>query len=174
MEDAAVDYEWRSDPELAALDATRPVSLTLQEYTRFHRDDLEFPSPWSVRLAIETLDGRHIGNCMYYDIDWDRKQAEFGIMVGDREHWGRGYGTDAVATLLRHIFVDTAIERVYLHTLVDNTRASRSFAKCGFSALGDVRRDDHDFVKMEIRREEWMQAHAAGVTSEEGDQLAEV
>lgn len=159
VEDAAADYSWRVDPELAGLDATRPINLTLREYTRFHRDDLEFPSPWSVRLAIDTLDGEHIGNCMYYDIDFDKKQAELGIMIGARAYWSRGYGTDAVRTLLRHIFTETSLERVYLHTLSHNFRAQRSFSKSGFQPVQRVRRDGMNFVKMELLKETWLQEH---------------
>lgn len=52
--DAEADYAWRTDPELARLDATTPVRMTLREYVRYFRDELEYPSPWSVRLAIDT------------------------------------------------------------------------------------------------------------------------
>jgi RimJ/RimL family protein N-acetyltransferase len=160
IEDAEQDYEWRTNPELAALDATVPLMITFREYLRYHRDDIEFPSPWSVRLAVDTLDGRHIGNCMYYDIDPERRQCEVGIMIGDRAYWGRGYGTDAVSTLLRHIFTETPIEHVYLHTLVGNTRAQKAFTKAGFSPAGQVRRDGYDFLKMEVWRDPWLAAHA--------------
>ena len=40
MDDAEADYSWRTDPELASLDATRPVTLSLKEYLRYHRDDV--------------------------------------------------------------------------------------------------------------------------------------
>lgn len=159
LEDAEADYAWRTDSELAKLDATAPLLISFPEYFRYHRDDLEFPSPWSVRLAIDTLEGRHIGNCMYYDIDAERKQAEMGIMIGDRAFWGRGYGTDAVKALLRHIFTATPIERVYLHTLAGNSRAQRAFARAGLKPAGDVRRDGFEFLKMEAHRDEWMPAH---------------
>ena len=138
MDDAEADYSWRIDPELARLDATRPVTLTFGEYMRYHRDDVSYPSPWSVRMAIDTLDGRHIGNCMYYDINNDQSQCELGIMIGNREYWGRGYGTDVVKSALSHIFTATTLKRVYLHTLVDNLRAQRSFAKAGFKAVREV------------------------------------
>jgi RimJ/RimL family protein N-acetyltransferase len=156
MDDAGNDYLWRTDPELAGLDATRPINLTLREYTRYHRDDLEFPSPWSVRLAIDSRDGRHIGNCMYYDIDYNKHHAELGIMIGDREYWGKGYGTDAVRTLLHHVFTGTTIERIYLHTLADNARAQRAFEKAGFRPVKKVRRDGYNFVFMEVRRADWL------------------
>ena len=157
MDDVPADYMWRIDPELADLDATRPINLSIREYGRYQQDELQFPSPWSVRLAIETLhDARHIGNCMYYDINFDKGHAELGIMIGERNFWGKGYGEDAVRTLLRHMFTDTPIELVYLHTLARNLRAQRCFIKSGFSLIGEVRRDGYHFVRMEVQRQDWL------------------
>lgn len=149
------DYSWRSDPELAELDATSPVRLSLEEYGRHYRDEIEYPSPWSVRYAIETREKKHIGNAMYYDIDRSKSQCELGIMIGDRDYWSRGFGTDAVLTMLRAIFEEAGLERVYLHTLEYNTRAQKSFRKAGFEDLEVVRRDRKDFLKMEALREPW-------------------
>jgi len=159
-EDAARDYSWRVDPELAALDATAPINLTFDEYVNLYRDDLSYPSPWSLRLAIDTVDGRHIGNCMYYDIDRARRQAELGIVIGDRSCWGKGYGTDAVLTVLDHVFTKTDLERVYLHTLTHNKRAQRAFEKAGFKPVGPVSRDGFDFILMEVHRDEWLAQRA--------------
>jgi RimJ/RimL family protein N-acetyltransferase len=154
--DVEADYAWRIDPELAALDATTPLRMTLREYVRYFRDELEYPSPWSVRFAIDTREGAHIGNCMYYDINDDARQAEVGIMIGDRRYWDRGYGADALETLLAHIFAGERLDRVYLHTLDYNVRAQRSFTRVGFREIGPVRRDGHSFVMMEVCRELWL------------------
>ena len=158
MDDAEADYSWRIDPELASLDATRPVTLTLTEYLRYHRDDVRYPSPWSVRMAIATLAGEHIGNCMYYDIDTEKSQCELGIMIGDRNYWGKGYGTDVVKTAITHIFQTTELNRVYLHTLINNYRAQKSFTKAGFSPIREKKRDGYEFVLMEIKRTKWKAA----------------
>ena len=160
MDDAETDYSWRIDPELASLDASRPVTLTFTEYSRYHRDDVRYPSPWSVRMAIDTLNGKHIGNCMYYDIDTEKSQCELGIMIGDRNYWSKGYGTDVVKTAITHIFQTTELNRVYLHTLINNYRAQKSFTKAGFSPIREKQRDGHEFVLMEIRRTEWEAAQA--------------
>lgn len=155
VEDVEADYRWRVDPELATLDATSPLRMTLHDYERYFRDELEYPSPWSVRLAIETRDGFHIGNVMYYDIDEHKRETELGIMIGDRRYWGQGYGQDAIDVLVRHIFTDTPIERIYLHTLAWNQRAQAAFEKCGFEPVRTVRRDGHEFILMEVWRETW-------------------
>jgi RimJ/RimL family protein N-acetyltransferase len=154
LQDAADDYAWRTDEEMARLDATRPISMSFDEFLKYSREELAYASPNSRRLAIDTLDGRHIGNCMYYDIDTKRGQAELGIMI-DREYWSQGYGTDTVDALLTHIFTTMSLQRVYLHTLDWNHRARRSFAKSGFSEMGNVRRGGLDFVLMEVNRSDW-------------------
>lgn len=164
------DYSWRSDPELAELDATSPIRLSLDEYGRHYRDEIDFPSPWSVRYAIETHDKTHIGNAMYYDIDRSKSQCELGIMIGNRDYWGRGYGTDAVLTMLRAIFEEAGLERVYLHTLNFNRRAQRSFTKAGFKDLETVRRDRRDFIKMEALREPWFLEFGGPPETEDADQ----
>jgi RimJ/RimL family protein N-acetyltransferase len=169
MDDAEADYSWRIDPELAGLDATRPVTLSFTEYLRYHRDDVAYPSPWSVRMAIDTSDGRHIGNCMYYDINSEKLQCELGIMIGDRDYWSQGYGTDVVKTALAHIFTTTELERVYLHTLSTNLRAQKSFTKSGFKPLRDVRRDGYEFILMEIWRKEWESANPVETRSQSAD-----
>jgi RimJ/RimL family protein N-acetyltransferase len=94
---------------------------------------------------------------MYYDIDLRRKRAELGIMIGDRQYWGKGYGTDAVKTLLFHVFTKTEIDFIYLHTLEWNQRARRAFEKAGLREVKKVRRGGLDFIEMEISRIDWEQ-----------------
>jgi RimJ/RimL family protein N-acetyltransferase len=98
---------------------------------------------------MEDVAGRHIGNVMYYNIDTIRREAEIGITIGEREYWSKGYGTDAVRTLLRHIFRVTGFRRVYLKTLDWNTRAQKAFEKAGFRVCGRSRRGGNSFVVME-------------------------
>ena len=162
IEDAENDYAWRADEYLARHDATRPLRMSYREFRRHSREELEYPSPWSRRFAIETLDGKHIGNCMYYDIDARRGEAELGIVIGDKDYLGKGYGTDAVDSLLDYIYNGTSMVKVYLHTLEWNHRARKAFAKSGFREVRAVRRSGLDFIRMEVLRAEWedMRRHA--------------
>ena len=154
LSDAPRDYAWRPDPELARLDAASPLRMSYADYLRIYEDELRFPTPWSRRLTIETIEGIQIGNCMYYDVDYVGRRTELGILIGDRDYWGRGYGTDAVTTLLDYIFDTTQMTRVYLHTLDWNVRAQKSFAKCGFVPVRRVRRSGKDFIFMEVGKEQ--------------------
>ena len=154
-EDAEQDYIWRSDPELARLDAAYPLSMSFDRYLKIFRDQLRYPTPGSHHFSTETLDGKFIGNCMYYDLDSVNKQAELGIVIGDRDYWSNSYGYDAVTTLLDYMFADKGLKRVYLHTLEWNKRAQRCFEKSGFVPVKTVRRMSQDFIFMEVLREDW-------------------
>ena len=148
--DAHNDFRWRTDADLARFDAARPFGATYHDYLALFRDELTYPSPYRRSLAIEDMGGRHIGNAMYYNIDTIRREAEIGITIGERDYWGKGYGTDAVKTLVRVIFRATDFRRIYLKTLDWNVRAQRSFEKAGFRVCGRSRRGGNAFVVMEF------------------------
>ena len=150
--DSENDYMWRRDPELIVLDAAPRLKLSRREYIAYSNEEIRNPSRRRRRFAIDSLDGTHIGNCMYYDIDEINKQAELGILIGDKDYWGKGYGEDAVNTLVLHIFNTSQIKRIYLKTLDWNTRAQRCFHKCGFVNCGEVSKDSNNFIVMEIYR----------------------
>ena len=75
LSDAAEDYSWRRDPELARLDAAPPSQLSFSIFLVSYAEELRHSSHRRRRFAIDTLDGKHIGNCMYYDIDEKKNQA---------------------------------------------------------------------------------------------------
>ena len=155
VEDIPDEYAWRVDEELSRLDATRPLTMSYDDFLKYSKEEMQFPNFRSKRLAVETIEGVHIGNVMYYDLNMRNSEAELGIMIGNKEYWGKGYGTDIVKTLLKHLFEDLKLERVYLHTLSWNYRAQSSFSKSGFREIRSVRRGGQDFLLMEVNRKDW-------------------
>ena len=155
LTDAQSDYTWQTDPELARLDAASLLTATFAQYLSDYASELNYPSPSRHQFAIETLEGKHIGNCVYYDINETKGEAELGIMIGNRDYWDKGYGADAVTTLVNYIFCQTNLNRLSLKTLDSNKRAQTCFKKCGFTPNGRLGKDGFRFVLMEIYREQW-------------------
>ena len=153
--DAGDDYAWQTDPELAQLDAALLLTISFKQYLREYTWELHFPSSSRCQFAVEAPDGKHIGNCAYYDVNEAKGEAELGIMIGNRNYWDEGYGADTVTTLLSYIFQQTNLNRVYLKTLDLNIRAQKCFQKCGFQPYGRMSRDGYSFVLMELRRSRW-------------------
>jgi len=155
ISDASNDYTWRRDEELTRLDAAQTLRMPFSSFLLDYSDEMGRESPRRRRFAIDTLDGRHIGNCMIYNIDTRRREAELGIMIGDRDYWDNGYGVDAVKTLVDYAFRTLKIDRIYLNTLEWNLRAQRCFQKCGFIPFKKQRRFSNTFIAMEILRGDW-------------------
>ena len=155
LSDARNDYQWQTNPELVRLDATPLLTISYPDYLLDYTTALQYQATIRHAFAIETLDGKHIGNCVYYNINEDKAEAELGIMLGDGDYWDKGYGADAVTTLVNHIFQETNLKRIYLKTLDWNQRAQKCFQKCSFKPHGHLHRDGYRFVLMELHRNQW-------------------
>jgi RimJ/RimL family protein N-acetyltransferase len=155
LSDARKDYQWQTTPELVRLDATPPLKISFSQYLLDYTSFLRHLNPIRRAFAIETFYGKHIGNCVYYNINEAKEEAELGIMIGDRDYWNKGYGTDVVNTLINHVFRETNLERIYLKTLDWNQRAQKCFQNCGFTPYDYLNRDGYNFVLMELRRNQW-------------------
>jgi len=160
LADAQDDYAWQTDPELARLDAVSLLTITFSQYLSDYAAELRYSSLTRHRFAIETLDGKYIGNCAYYDVNKIEGEAQLGVMIGNCDYWDKGYGADAVNTLLNHIFCHTNLKRIYLKTLDSNHRAQKCFTKCGFTPYGHLVKDGFSFVLMEIHRKQFEKRQA--------------
>ncbi|MBI4188538.1 MAG: GNAT family N-acetyltransferase, partial [Chloroflexi bacterium] len=114
LADARDDYTWEADHELAHLDAAPPIIMPFPQYLSDYADELNHFLKTSRQFAVDTIDGKHIGNCSYYNISESKGEAELGIMIGDRDYWDKGYGSDTVTTLVDYIFRQTKLSRIYL------------------------------------------------------------
>jgi RimJ/RimL family protein N-acetyltransferase len=95
----------------------------------------------AVNLAIETLEGRHIGSIALHNAQPEDRKAGVGLFIGDKEYWNRGYGTDAMRTILRFGFEEMNLQRIHLTVDAENARAIACYKKCGFIEEGRLRQD---------------------------------
>jgi RimJ/RimL family protein N-acetyltransferase len=102
-----------------------------------------------------------IGSCQLTDVDRLHRSASLQVRIGEVGERGHGYGTEAVALLLRHAFADLGLRRVQLQAFSSNAAALRCYAKVGFTQEGVLRQAAYidgepvDVVVMGILREEF-------------------
>ncbi len=119
------------------------------------------------RYAIVVLsDGELIGDIELDHITWRSGDAELRIRIGERNRWDRGYGTDAVNTLLTHAFLHMNLTRVYLRVFGAHHRAIRCYEKAGFRKEGRLmRRTDtgqpREILLMRILKQEFLRKQPA-------------
>ncbi|MGH9368492.1 MAG: GNAT family N-acetyltransferase, partial [Thermoanaerobaculia bacterium] len=105
-------HSWVNDREVTQYLMLRyPMSLA-EEQKYLTETSSQGSSFQDVRLAIETLDGTHIGMTGLHRARPEDRGAEFGIMIGDKSFWSNGYGTDAVQTLLCFAFDQMNLHKV--------------------------------------------------------------
>jgi RimJ/RimL family protein N-acetyltransferase len=112
-------------------------------------------------MAIETKDGVHIGSCGLHRASAETRDAEMGIMIGEKDYWSRGYGTDALRTLVRFGFEEMNLHRIWLRAFAFNDRGLAMYRKCGFVEEGRMREAHyqegayHDIVMTSVLRPAW-------------------
>jgi len=83
-----------------------------------------------------------IGNCGLHDLNSIDRKTVFGIFLGNKDYWGRGYGTEATCLLLDYAFNILNLHRVELDVFAYNKRGIRCYEKCGFR-YGGKKREAH-------------------------------
>ncbi len=160
--DAVEDFAWRRDPELQHFNAEPVYDGSFESFLVQFEMDLAFGHERRGLYSIESLEGRHVGNIMYYNGDLASGTAEFGVTIADESLRGAGLGREVVVAFLRYLWRSLPYRRIVLHTLAWNVRAQRAFAAAGFKPAGTVRRHGNEFVKMEALREHWLLSDMEG------------
>ncbi len=83
--------------------------------------------------------GRAIGRIEYEGFHIPDRSAELSILIGEKDAWSKGYGSEAMLLLLDWLFNDRGINRVWLEVYASNTRAQRAYEKVGFVREGTLR-----------------------------------
>ena len=116
--------------------------------------------PYSGRCFAIEVDDKPIGMVNYNEIDKDNQKVEIDIIIGERNNWNKGYGTDALKTLISYLFKKFKINRIWLAPYLSNPRAIRAYEKVGFRREGILRENSFingkfvdDVMLSVIRRE---------------------
>lgn len=165
--DAELFARWTRDSEFGRLlDSDAPMPRSVGKAKKDIQEWMEHEKPDAIEFLIRTLaDDRPIGSIGLDGIRWTHGDSFVGIGIGERDDWGKGYGTDAMRVILRYAFRELNLHRVSLDVFEYNPRAIRSYEKAGFVVEGRQRqvlnRDGRrwDMLYMGILREEWETKH---------------
>jgi RimJ/RimL family protein N-acetyltransferase len=162
---------WYSDPEVARLARYQDAPMRPDEIDRFFQ--LRALGGDSLTMAIHDREtDRLIGSCAFSQVDGENGSAMYHITIGEKDTWGRGYGTEATQLMLDHAFGTLGLHRIALTVFEFNERAIRAYRRCGFVIEGRSResiwRDGRwwDELSMSVLSSEWHERngrHAAAV-----------
>lgn len=164
---------WLNDPEI-----TRWTLVGDYPVTRLGEDeyfDRMMKSPESdIAMAVETLEGLHIGFTGAHRIEYRHGVATTGSIIGDKEYWSRGYGTDAARARSRYLFDVIGLRLLLSDTLGENERSQRMLKRVGYKEVGRIPRRDwkhgawRDRVLFALDREDWLRLPEVQAARAEG------
>ncbi len=172
-ENVAAFQRWYADPEVARLARYQDAPMRSDEIERFFQ--LRALGHESLTMAIhERGAGRLIGSCAFSQVDGENGSAMYHITIGEKDVWGRGYGTEATQLMLDHAFGTLGLHRIALTVFEFNERAIRAYRNCGFMVEGRAResiyRDGRwwDELAMSVLSTEWHERRGGSTPRELG------
>jgi RimJ/RimL family protein N-acetyltransferase len=135
-DDLALYHRWINDFEVTRyyLDTPRPV--TLEERATWY-ERLSAGDPYNIDFLIyELATMRPIGRVGLEEISYQHRRASFGIFIGEKDCWGKGYGTEATRLTIDYGFRLLGLHNIMLSVSSANTAAIRAYTRAGFRVIG--------------------------------------
>jgi RimJ/RimL family protein N-acetyltransferase len=164
LEDQPFLVQLRNDLETQAWSKALPPDYTLEMYQkRFSSREFSYQRADGRFIIVEKDSAEPVGSIVYSGVE-ARWEATLGIMLA-KKHWGGGYASDALETLLRFLFEELGLRVLRLWTHSGNPRAIGSAEKLGFKISYRQRQavfkggQLYDNIGMDLLREEYYKLH---------------
>ncbi len=160
--DVPTFVRWMNDPEVRDnLLVFEPMSTMAEE--RWVDGMIDRPNDYvfGIEAGEDGESWKHIGNVGLHGICRHHRRAEIGIVLGEKDAWGQGYGSEAMALMMRFAFHELGLHRIELEVFETNLRAIKTYRALGFVEEG-VRRESIykggrfiDAIHMGVLRQEF-------------------
>lgn len=166
--DMIEDYiRWANDPEVTyyMVLGLRPANREKLEADYLKMIDDETQINFAI---IDKENEKHIGNAGLYLINWIGRTAEFRIIIGEKDYWGKGVAQEAIKLVLVYAFEKLNLEKVWLGVHDKNERARKAYLKAGFIEEGVLRRtwfrnnEYYNDIRMGMLKEEYLKLKSEG------------
>lgn len=131
LEDTELIIHWRNQPHVRK-NFIYQEPFTVEGHHQWIRSMMETGKGVQFILCEKQKDCRPIGSVYLRDIDYSNSKAEYGIFIGEKEVWGKGYGTEAALLMTEYAFHTLKLHKVFLRFLAENKGAAASYQKAGF------------------------------------------
>ena len=148
------DYEVTRYLETGKFPSTPETILRYLERFQDSTTDLVF-------AIVDRETDQHIGNVTLNRINWIHRTADTGLMIGQREFWGKEYGFEAWRLVIEYAFQRLGLRKIIAGAVADNVTSLAVLKKLGFKAEGTLRQEYlvdgeyRDGVRLGLLREEF-------------------
>ena len=128
---------WLQDPEVMMGIETSGYTLeNLKQYvtTQSANSSVLFFAIWSNDT------NQHIGNIKFEIVDQKAKVSDLGLLIGNKNYWGKGVGSEACKLGITYLFEKLHTRKIYLAVYENNPSAKKLYEKLGFKLEGTLRK----------------------------------
>lgn len=130
QEDASKEYcNWLNDPVVNKFLVTKKA--TVKELKEYIKEKKMNANCLFFGIFLKG-DNKHIGNIKLEPIEFDERKATLGILIGNKNYWGKGIGTEATKLLADYAFNSLDLKEVNLGVISENKAAIGVYKKAGF------------------------------------------
>jgi RimJ/RimL family protein N-acetyltransferase len=152
-EDAPTAHVWWRDQDVQALSGAPLGPADPEEFKQFFVRKYVAPDPKLIAAGIVVRKTGKLIGLVVGHMDEDRREAEYGIKIGDRASWGKGYGTAATRAFIDLAFETTDLDSLYGLVELTNERAKHTLIKAGFRICCLLY--NREFLRVDLTRFEW-------------------
>jgi RimJ/RimL family protein N-acetyltransferase len=128
-------HRWRNDFTSARTLDYEPAPVTLEARIAWYERTSDETS--SIRFTVyERASWRPIGQAAWHHVDHRHGTAELGLIIGEPEDRGRGFGTEATRLLIDYAFTALGLHNLMLRVYEYNPAGLRAYEKAGFREFG--------------------------------------
>ncbi len=134
--DAMGNYpNWFNDKEVCKYNSHGDTLYT-QDMAKKYIQTVNNDDRYQIFAIIDKATQKHIGNISLQSIDKKNKNAEFAIILGEKEFWNKGYAYEASKLILEYGFTTLLLHRIYCGTSILNLPMQKLALKLGFTQEG--------------------------------------
>ena len=126
---------WRNDFFVQRTFGDIPRGRTIEDITARYEDAARGSDAYWF-MIYERATGRPVGHTDLFDVDWRNRTATFGILLGEADARGKGYGTETARLMLDYAFTALGLHSVMLMTDTYNLAGQAAYRKAGFREFG--------------------------------------
>ena len=133
---------WRNDFWVQRTFGDLPAPVTLEQRTKWYEAQTETGTGAHWFTIYELAAWRPIGTTDLFNIDYRFRVCQFGMLIGEADARGKGYGTEVTRLMLDYAFTALGLNNVMLIVAEYNLAGRRAYEKAGFKEFGRRRQSD--------------------------------
>ena len=154
-------FDWLNDAEVTKFMDSGVFPNTIEKMEEFYRNTV-MSSNNVIFAIVDKETDKHIGNIKLGPINWITGIATLGIMIGNKEFWGKGYGTEAIKLVLDYAFKRLNLHKVTAGIAAIHQASIKAFQGAGFEIEAQLKSQFfldgkyYDSLYLGITREDYL------------------